>query len=534
MDKNKIILPIVVAAAIIFGVFLGNLLSSRPSQNPFVYNEGSSNGKIDMLLNLIDRQYVDTISMDSLEESVIPKILSDLDPHSSYIPKEELQIVNDDLSGSFSGIGVQFNIQQDTVVIVQVINGGPSEHIGIQPGDRIVEVDDSSFVGKSINNDKVVKRLRGPKGTKVKVGVKRTGADEILRFTITRGDVPTNSVDVAYMLDKQVGYVKVSKFGATTYEEFYDALASLKRQGANAFVVDLRENSGGYLDAAINMINLLLHRNELIVYTQGKAQERADAIADGKGYFQEEPLAVLIDEWSASASEIFSGAIQDNDRGWVIGRRSFGKGLVQQQIPLRDGSAVRLTIARYYTPSGRCIQKPYTNKEDYEMEVYKRYESGELDSDSAQAVTDTVKYYTKNGRVVYGGGGITPDIIIPRDTLGVTKYYTRLHNSASLYEYSFRYTDEHRDQLKSFGSVEDLAAYLDKVDLCDGVVTYAQKKGIELGKTPLMADTRTRINRLVKAYIIRNFFGDNGFYPVFNESDVVIETAVKKLNDQLR
>ena len=534
MDKKNILLPIIIALSLIVGVFLGNLLSSRTSQNPFSGDEGSSNGKMDMILNLIDRQYVDEVDIDSLSELVIPKILSDLDPHSSYIPEDELQIVNDDLSGSFSGIGVQFNIQQDTVVIIQVINGGPSEHLGIQPGDRIVEVDDSSFVGKVINNDKVVKKLRGPKNTKVKLGIKRANTSEILHFTVIRGDVPTNSVDACYMLNQKIGYVKVSKFGATTYEEFCDALFSLKKQGAESFVIDLRENSGGYLDAAINMINLFLSRNELIVYTEGKAQERADAIADGKGYFQKEPLAVLIDEWSASASEIFSGAIQDNDRGIIIGRRSFGKGLVQQQIPLRDGSAVRLTIARYYTPSGRCIQKPYDNKDDYEMEVYKRYESGELDSDTVQVIADSVKYYTNKGRVVYGGGGITPDVIIPRDTIGVTKYYTKLHNTATLYEYSFRYTDEHRNELKSYKSVDGLMTHLEKINLCDGLVAYAKTKGIEKEKEPMTAETRSRINRLLKAYIVRNFFGDSGFYPIYNEGDNVIGTAVKKLEEQVR
>lgn len=526
---KKLLVPIAFAGAVIIGILIGNILAENANKHNLVTdNTPSVNGKIDMLLSLIDMQYVDTVDRDELTEKIIPNILSNLDPHSVYIPEDELQIVNDDLGSSFSGIGIQFNIQRDTIMVVSVIRGGPSEKAGLMPGDRIVTVDDSSFVGKAISNDKAVKKLRGPKNTKVKVGVKRFGTEETIDYTITRGDIPTNSVDASFLIEKNIGYVKVGKFGSSTYEEFVEALSKLKLQGAEKYIIDLRENSGGYLQAAIFMINEFLKEGEMIVYTQGKAQKREDAIADGTGEFQDAPVAILIDEWSASASEIFAGAIQDNDRGVVIGRRSFGKGLVQEQIPMRDGSAVRLTIARYYTPSGRCIQKPYDNIDNYEKEVYERYINGELDSDSAKTPSDSMKYYTKNGRVVYGGGGITPDIIITRDTLGATPYYIKLHNSGTLYEYAFRYVDDKRKELSSM-TEEELCKFLNKEPLAQLAMDYGAEKKITT-LLPVKKDTKELIQRRVKEYVVKDVLGDQSYFSVVNQNDNIIKAALKELN----
>lgn len=525
---KKILLPIAFAIVAIIGVFIGNILSdnTKKYQNadePFY----TSDGKIDMLLGLIDQQYVDTVDRNELTEKTINEMLSNLDPHSVYIPADELQLVNDDLGSSFSGIGIQFNIQRDTIMVISVIHGGPSEKVGMMPGDRIVEVDDSAFVGKEINSDMVVKKLRGPKNTEVKLGVVRFGADKMLHYTITRGDIPTNSIDSYYLMEGGIGYLKVSKFGSATYDEFYEALTKLRMQGAKSYIVDLRENSGGYLDAAIAMTNEFLQRGDMIVYTQGKAQKRENAIADGGGEFQNAPLTVLIDEWSASASEIFAGAIQDNDRGTIIGRRSFGKGLVQQQIPMRDGSAVRLTIARYYTPSGRCIQKPYDDKDEYQKEVFERYSSGELYSDTVKRDTSAQKYFTKGGKVVFGGGGITPDIIVATDTTGNCPYFTKLWNSGSIYEYAFRYVDEHRSLLTTMDE-NSLPSYLDKQPLFELTIKYGEKKDI---KKPdlIRPETQKLIQRRVKEYVIRDVLGDNAFFKTINQNDIVIRAAQKAL-----
>lgn len=526
---KKILIPITFAGAVIVGILIGNILAENANKNHLIPdNTPAVNGKIDMLLSLIDMQYVDTVDRFELTEKIIPDILSNLDPHSVYIPEDELQIVNDDLGSSFSGIGIQFNIQRDTIMVISVIRGGPSEKAGLMPGDRIVTVDDSSFVGKSINSDKAVKKLRGPKNTKVKVGIKRFGTDEVFDYTITRGDIPTNSVDASYLIEKNIGFIKVGKFGSATYDEFVEALIKLKMKGAEKFIIDLRENSGGYLQSAIFMINEFLKSGEMIVYTEGKAQKREDAIADGSGEFQDAPIVVLIDEWSASASEIFAGAIQDNDRGTVIGRRSFGKGLVQEQIPMRDGSAVRLTIARYYTPSGRCIQKPYDDIDKYEKEVLERYVNGELDSDSVRNPQDTVKYYTKNGRVVYGGGGITPDIIITRDTIGVSPYYIKLHNTGTLYEYAFRYVDGKRKELSAMSAAE-LYKYLDKEPLAQLAMEYGTAKKITT-TLPVKKETKELIQQRVKEYVVKDVLDDEAYFTILNQNDNIIKAALKELN----
>ncbi|MBR6686022.1 MAG: S41 family peptidase [Paludibacteraceae bacterium] len=537
--KNKY--PIIASLALALGITLGVMLprenqaSNSHNSNTEISNTqvstfpmGSNNfNKLNYLLFLLKSMYVDSIKTEELTEKIIPLVLEELDPHSTYVPKDEVEMANDDLEGSFSGIGVQFNIQNDTIMVVDVISGGPSEKVGILPGDRIIEVNDSSFVGKDINNNKVLKTLRGKKDTKVNVGIKRNSSKETLYFTITRGDIPVNSVDIAYPITPKIGYIKVSRFGANTYNEFVTELTKLKKMGCEEFMIDLRYNSGGYLHAAIKMINEFLEKGELIVYTEGRSYPREDAIANGKGMFKDIKVCVLINEWSASASEIFAGAIQDQDRGIIIGRRSFGKGLVQQQMPLLDGSEVRLTIAHYYTPSGRSIQKPYEggNLEEYEKDILNRYEHGEFFSSDSIVASDSIKYYTKNGRVVYGGGGIMPDYFVPQDTTSHTPYYTEAQNKGYIYSFAFQYSDKNRSTLKKFKDYNELCNYLDKENINLQFYKYAESKGLT-SETAGQTECADEINNILKAYICRNIIGDKAFYPILNSRD---ETIIKAL-----
>ena len=535
--KNR--LPIIASLAMALGIMLGVMLprENKASNSQGVAESGvptvsvpagSSNfNKLNYVLYLLKSMYVDSIKTDELTEKIIPRVLEELDPHSTYVPKDEVEMTNSDLEGSFSGIGVQFNIQNDTIMVVDVISGGPSEKVGILPGDRIIEVNDSSFVGKDINNNKVLKTLRGPKDTKVNVGIKRNSSKETLYFTITRGDIPVNSVDIAYPITPKIGYIKVSRFGANTYNEFVTELTKLKKQGCEQFMIDLRYNSGGYLHAAIKMINEFLEKDELIVYTEGRSYAREDAIANGKGMFKNMPVCVLINEWSASASEIFAGAIQDQDRGIIVGRRSFGKGLVQQQMPLFDGSEVRLTIAHYYTPSGRSIQKPYEggNLEEYEKDILNRYEHGEFFSSDSIAAGDSIKYYTREGRVVYGGGGIMPDYFVPQDTTGHTAYYTEVQNKGYTYSFAFQYSDKNRSTLKKFKDYNELCAYLDKENINLQFYKFAESKGVS-PEAKGQAEAADVINNILKAYICRNILGESAFYPILNSKD---ETIIKAL-----
>lgn len=537
--KNKY--PIIASLALALGITLGVMLprenqaSNSLNSNTEISNTqvstfpmGSNNfNKLNYLLFLLKSMYVDSIKTEELTEKIIPLVLEELDPHSTYVPKDEVEMANDDLEGSFSGIGVQFNIQNDTIMVVDVISGGPSEKVGILPGDRIIEVNDSSFVGKDINNNKVLKTLRGKKDTKVNVGIKRNSSKETLYFTITRGDIPVNSVDIAYPITPKIGYIKVSRFGANTYNEFVTELTKLKKMGCEEFMIDLRYNSGGYLHAAIKMINEFLEKGELIVYTEGRSYPREDAIANGKGMFKDIKVCVLINEWSASASEIFAGAIQDQDRGIIIGRRSFGKGLVQQQMPLLDGSEVRLTIAHYYTPSGRSIQKPYEggNLEEYEKDILNRYEHGEFFSSDSIVASDSIKYYTKNGRVVYGGGGIMPDYFVPQDTTSHTPYYTEAQNKGYIYSFAFQYSDKNRSTLKKFKEYNQLCEYLDKENINLQFYKFAESKGLT-SETAGQTECADEINNILKAYICRNIIGDKAFYPILNSRD---ETIIKAL-----
>ena len=533
---KKYLLPTLTVLGVALGILVGATLTQKANAQRIVYQNGQwhfEQTKVDRLMQLIEGAYVDSINMDSITDEVMAEFVQKLDPHSAYIPKEDLEMVNSELAGSFSGIGVQFTIQQDTVRIVAVISGGPSEGVGVLAGDKIVSVDDSTFVGKKMNNEKVMKTLRGKKGTKVKLGVLRAGEPQTLYFTITRGDIPVNSVDAKFIIESQgtkIGFIRANKFGETTYKEFISALAELYAKGATKYIVDLRENSGGYMEQAIRMANEFLCRGDLIVYSEGRAYPRYEANANGSGRFKDVPLVVLIDDFSASASEIFAGAMQDNDRATIIGRRSFGKGLVQQQLPFDDGSAVRLTVARYYTPSGRCIQKPYTlgDQTDYQQELMERFEHGEFYSADSVHFADTTIYYTKSGRKMYGGGGIMPDIFVGRDTTLNTPWYNRCVNLAYTYQFAYQYTDAHRKELNRFKDWQSLEQYLLKQNLLREFVKFAEDKGVEPNEAEIQK-SRPLMTRLLNAYIVRDMLGDEGFFPLFERDDEITKRAVDYL-----
>ena len=521
-------IPVIIALSIILGVFIGTFLSQFVGNTQIFYG----NSKIDKVIRLIKSNYVDSIETDEIIENTLPSIFKELDPHSSYIPAKDLQLVNDDLEESFSGIGIQFNMATDTITVISVISGGPSEKMGLMPGDRIITVDDSLFVG--LSTERVMRTLRGKKGTPVKVGIHRTSCDTLIPITIIRGDVPNNSVDATYKLNDETGYIKINKFGRSTYNEFLLALITLKTQGCSAFVIDLRANSGGYMDAAIAMLNELLPADQMIVYTEGRAFPRTEARANGMGSYPTAPIVVLVDEWSASAAEIFAGAIQDNDRGAIVGRRTFGKGLVQNQFALPDSSAIRLTIARYYIPSGRSIQKPYEmgHADNYEMDIIKRYEHGEfVNKDSIKQNTD-MQYLTIGGRTVYGGGGVMPDYFIPRDTTGYNAYYTQLINQNIIYQYAFTFTDENRQELSRYTSASELAKVLARYPLVNGVSSLAWEKS-KIRRRPIMiAQSHKLIQQQTIALITRNMLGENAFYEIYNQGDPVVEKAIELIKER--
>lgn len=533
MDKNKRLsawLPVIIALSIALGIFIGNHFLSLSSGKHRMYTGGN---KINAILDIIEEQYVDTVDMSQLVEEAIPQIFSELDPHSSYIPASEASLVNEELEGSFSGIGVSFNIQTDTILVISVISGGPAEKAGLLPFDRIITINDSIYSGKKVDQATIMKTLRGAKNSTVRLGVKRGDATKLLSFEVTRGDVPVHSVDAAFAVAKGVGYIKVSKFARNTYNEFITAIAKLRQADCNAFIIDLRGNTGGYMEAAINMINEFMPEGRLIVYTEGKDFPRSDVYANGTGTCREAPIVVLTDEISASASEIFAGAIQDNDRGLIIGRRTYGKGLVQTQIGLSDGSAFRLTIARYYTPSGRCIQKRYEmgKGEEYDQDIYNRYLHGEFDSADSIKQDSHLAYHTVMGRTVYGGGGIMPDIFIPRDTTGITSYYSNVINSGVLYLFALEYSDRNRERFSAFDTWESLYAYLEKQPLLNEFTDFAVTKGIR--KRPRLISLSARlITTQLEAYIVRNFFDEAGFYPIFLKDDPTLKRAVQVMQEK--
>lgn len=527
-NKNKLI-PFLMAICLVAGILIGTFYTNHFSGNKLGIINTSSN-KLNALLHIIDEQYVDTVNMFNLVEEAMPQILAELDPHSSYIPAKDLEAVNSDLKGSFSGIGVQFTIQDDTIHINSVIPGGPSEKVGLLAGDRIVEVDDSSFVGKIVTNEEAMRRLKGEKGSKVKLGIYRPGEKDILHFTIVRGDIPVKSIDAAYMVNDKFGYVKVNKFGETTYPELLVALAKLAQANCKGMIIDLRGNTGGYMAAAIQMVNEFLPNNKLIVYTEGRKSPRENYTSNGTGSSQTMPLIVLMDEGSASASEIFAGAIQDNDRGTIIGRRSFGKGLVQQPIEFSDGSAIRLTIARYYTPSGRCIQKPYEkgNDAEYEMDIITRYEHGEFFS--ADSIKQNIKeiYHTGLGRTVYGGGGIMPDIFVPQDTTGMTSYYRMAATRGLIVRYTLDYTDKNRSKLQEYDTPEKMEAYLKKQNLLEKFAEYAESKGLKR-RNILMYKSKKLFEESLYGNVIYNMLGMEAYIAYSNQADKTVQKALEVL-----
>lgn len=522
--KFSVYIPILLAVTLVLGILLGNKLANNSGSG---FKSVSKENKLDAILDLIQNAYVDSVSTDSLVEKTIPVMLKNLDPHTVYIPKKELVGVEEEMRGDFGGIGVQFSIQNDTVMVVDVISGGPSSRVGILPGDRIVNVNDTLLAGPGLKNEKVMSKLRGPKGTKVKVGIKRKGFKDLFDFDITRGEIPIYSVDVSYMIDSVTGYIKVSRFGEKTYEEFMAGMEKLDKLGMKNVIVDLRGNPGGYLNAVIRMVNEFLDKGEMIVYTQGKASPRKNYVADTRGKYRDKGIEVLIDDFSASASEIFSGAIQDNDRGWIIGRRSFGKGLVQEQIPFNDGSAVRLTVARYYTPSGRCIQKPYDKGTDeYYKDIMERAIHGEFEKKDSIRYQDTVKYHTLSGRVVYGGGGIMPDYFVPADTSGYSPYYSKVTQKSLVYQFALDYADQNRKELSELKTPGQFEKLLDQRNILQQFIRFAEKKGVKPNNDDLKTSSKV-IDTQLKAYIARNIIGEDGFYPIIREIDKTLLEAIK-------
>ena len=525
MKKSNRFMPLIMAVCVIIGIMIGSFYANHFSGNRLnIINSGSN--RLSNLLHLIDDQYVDKVNIDSLVDVAIPQILADLDPHSVYISAKDAQAVADDLKGSFSGVGIEFTIRKDTIHVQNVVKNGPAQRAGILAGDKIVSVDGKPFVGKIVTNEEAMRRLKGPKDTKVKLGVMRYGQKAVKYFTVTRGDIPQKSITATYMLDKNTGYIKVKSFGETTYPEMLIALAKLSQEGFTNLVIDLRDNTGGYMNSAIQMANEFLPKDKLIVYTIGRKSPRQDFPSDGHGSYQKIPLVVLINEGSASASEIFAGAMQDNDRATIIGRRSFGKGLVQQQLSFPDGSMIRLTIARYYTPSGRCIQKPFTagDNKDYEEDLLTRYQHGEFFSQ------DSIKhhgpaYHTSIGRTVYGGGGITPDIFVAEDTLGMTSYYKQAAMSGLILQYAFTYTDNNRPKLNTYKDMMSLSKYLVSQNTVELFAAYADHNGLKR-RNLMIRKSHKLLERFINSRIIYNMLDDEAWTEYINADDPTIAKAL--------
>lgn len=520
---------------LITGILLGYKLKLTSSGNAPLFHMNLRNySKLNDVVNYIVQEYVDSVSKDKLTEEGIQGILDNLDPHSQYITAKEYHEVNDPLLGNFEGIGIQFRIEKDTIIVIQTIMGGPSEKTGLAAGDRIVYVDDSLVAGVTITNRDAMKKLKGKRGTKVKVGIFRRGIPDIINFIITRDVIPTYSIDIAFMPSETTGYIKISKFSATTYDEFNEAVQKLENEGMQNLIIDLRGNTGGYLQAAIDISDEFLGEDELIVYTDGKNQPKELFYATNKGRLENNGVVVLIDGASASASEIVAGAIQDNDRGLIIGRRSFGKGLVQRQLDLLDGSAVRLTIARYYTPTGRCIQKPYDPEkgfEEYYSESYHRYLNGELEVKDSIHFNDSLKYVTPGGKIVYGGGGIMPDIFIPIERGEEFQYYNSLVQKSLIFRYAFEYTDKNRAALKQYTDFENFNKHFNITDvLFDEFISFGEKNGVTKDLDGIN-HSMIKIEMLLKAYIGRNLYDNEGFYPIYLSIDDAFNAAITSFSN---
>ena len=526
MNKNNRFVPVIIAISVVAGIIIGTFFSNRFAGNKLNIINSSSN-KLNDLLHIIDDQYVDTVNINTVVDDAMPKILEELDPHSTYISAKDAQTANDDLKGSFSGIGVQFTVRNDTVRISGIIKGGPSEKVGLLAGDKIIAVDGQKYVGKEVTNEETMHRLKGEKGTSVTVTVLRHGHKKPLKFTIIRGDIPIKSIDAAYMLTNTLGYIKVKSFGETTYAELLTALAQLEENSFRGLVIDLRGNGGGYLTSAIQLVNEFLPKDCMIVYTEGRRVKREEYKSDGRGAYQDIPLIVLTDEQTASAAEIFSGAIQDNDRGIIVGRRTFGKGLVQQPIDFSDGSVVRLTIARYYTPSGRCIQKPYVKgqkREEYDMDLITRYEHGEFfNEDSIKQIGDV--YHTKLGREVYGGGGIMPDYFVAEDTTLFTSYYTEAVSTGLISQFCFEYVDNNRPTLQKYETPEELLRYIKRQNLIEAFAKYADKHDLRR-RNNMIVKSKSLFEHAIYGSIIYNIFEIGDYTEYINRSDKTVLKAV--------
>ncbi len=535
MKKRHVVL--IALVTLLLGFIIGSKVMSRIWRNQTVRLEyamratGRTN-KISTLITAIDQLYVDSVDVDTLVEAVLPVLLNKLDPHSAYFPAEEAKESNDELHGSFSGIGVQFSMQDDTIHVNSVIRGGPSEKVGVLAGDRIVFIDDSLFAGKGVNSNDVVKRLKGPSGTEVKIGVVRPGDDGIIDFTIERGPIPVKSVDAAYMITDEIGYIELNKFGETTYSEMITGLAKLSSEGCRKIIIDLRGNTGGYLGTAIQIVNEFLPKGEMIVYTKGLHSEYDAEYANGRGRFQQIPMVIMIDESSASASEILTGAIQDNDRGTIVGRRSYGKGLVQQPIDFSDGSSIRLTIARYFTPSGRCIQKPYgKGDEDYAMDIIKRWEHGEFFSADSVHLDESQVFTTKSGRKVYGGGGIMPDVFVPQDTIAYNEYYSTIMRKSLTNKYSLKYVDSHRQDFTGRTTWKEVTAYLERQNVFSDFLKYAAGNGVERPKI-VPAEAMEQLERVLYAGIIYDALDMQEYMAYINTFDSTVKKAVEILEEE--
>ena len=526
MNKSNRFMPLLMALCVVVGILIGTFYANHFSGNRLnIINSGSN--RLSNLLHIVDDQYVDKVNIDSLVDMAIPQILADLDPHSVYIPAKDAQAVADDLKGSFSGVGIEFTIRKDTIRVQNVVKNGPAQRAGILAGDKIVSVDGKPFVGKVVTQDEAMRRLKGPKDTKVKIGVERYGQKAVKYFTVTRGEIPQRSITATYMLDKNTGYIKIKNFGETTYPELLIALAQLSQEGFSNLVIDLRDNGGGYMNSAVQMANEFLPKNKLIVYMQGRKSPRQDFRSDGHGSYQKIPLVVLINEASASASEIFAGAMQDNDRATIIGRRSFGKGLVQQQLGFPDGSMIRLTIARYYTPSGRCIQKPFKpgDNQDYDNDLLTRYQHGEFFSQDSIKHTGPA-YHTSIGRTIYGGGGITPDIFVAEDTLGITSYYKQAAMSGLILQYAFNYTDNNRQKLNTYSSMMEMSKYLVSQNTVEQFAAFADKNGLKR-RNLMIRKSHKLLERFINSRIIYNILDEQAWTEYINQDDPTIATALR-------
>lgn len=526
INKSNRFMPLLMALCVVVGILIGTFYANHFSGNRLnIINSGSN--RLSNLLHIVDDQYVDKVNIDSLVDMAIPQILADLDPHSVYIPAKDAQAVTDDLKGSFSGVGIEFTIRKDTIHVQNVVKNGPAQRAGILAGDKIVSVDGKTFVGKVVTHDEAMRRLKGPKDTKVKIGVVRYGQKAVKYFTVTRGDIPQRSITATYMLDKSTGYIKIKNFGETTYPELLIALAQLSQERFSNLVIDLRDNGGGYMNSAVQMANEFLPKNKLIVYMQGRKSPRQDFRSDGHGSYQKIPLIVLINEASASASEIFAGAMQDNDRATIIGRRSFGKGLVQQQIGFPDGSMIRLTIARYYTPSGRCIQKPFKpgDNQDYDNDLLTRYQHGEFFSQDSIKHTGPA-YHTSIGRIIYGGGGITPDIFVAEDTLSMTSYYKQAAMSGLILQYAFNYTDNNRQKLNTYSSMMEMSKYLVSQNTVEQFAAFADKNGLKR-RNLMIRKSHKLLERFINSRIIYNMLDEQAWTEYINQDDPTIATALR-------